>query len=88
MPIVIATWKTFVRVDVRFPSYDNFNSSAGLMGSFVGGKKVGRDKVTLFDNIDEFGKEWQVLETEPMLFHNVDGPQKPQQLCVTPSNDQ
>merc|ERR1719491_470143 len=32
-----------------------------------------------------FGQEWQVLSTEQNLFHNIEGPQHPQQ-CDIPSN--
>lgn len=40
--------------------------------------------MTNFTDTDAFGKEWQVLASEPMLFHSVEGVQSPQH-CVMPS---
>jgi hypothetical protein len=38
---------------------------------------LGRDGVTVFNDYNAFGMEWQVRDEEPMLFHNVEGPQYP-----------
>ena len=46
-----------------------FSTSAGMMGAFSTGEKLGRDGVTIIDDTDEFGQEWQVLPTESKLFH-------------------
>ena len=46
---------------------------------------MGRDGKTIFTDTDEFGKEWQVLSTEPMLFHNVSGVQHPE-VCAMPQS--
>jgi hypothetical protein len=75
--IVIKTFKKFVRVSFVGATQQSFGTSRGLLGSFGSGKMMGRDNVTVFENTDEFGQEWQVLTYEDMLFHNVEGPQAP-----------
>lgn len=32
-----------------------------------------------------FGQEWQVLPGGPKLFHELSGPQAPEQKCILPS---
>ena len=80
-------YKRFVSVDVRAVNLDQFAGTPGLMGSYPSGHKLARDGVTLMDDSDIFGKEWQVLATEPILFHSLEGPQHPQE-CAMPSNSQ
>ena len=82
---MFVTWKDFVRVEVKGASTKNFGGSLGLMGSFdERGMKLGRDEVTVFDDINEFGMEWQVLAWEAKLFHKADGPQHPA-MCEMPT---
>lgn len=81
--IVIRTFKELVRVDIVDPSIESFGKSEGMIGSFPMGEKLGRDQQTLFDDDVEFGKEWQVLADEDMLFHNVEGVQAPEP-CAMP----
>ena len=54
------------------------------MGAFPMDEKKTRDNNTIFENADHFGQEWQVLPTEPKLFHDVEGPQAPE-ACAIPS---
>merc|ERR1712151_133719 len=82
--IVFKTWNNFVRVDVINPTYENFKHSVGLMGTFEESAKMGRDNTTVIDDLNLFGQEWQVLPSEPKLFHNLDGPQAPAK-CEIPS---
>jgi len=82
--IVFGTWRDFVRIDLKGASSKNFHGSLGLMGSFEEGVKLGRDGVTVFDDIEKFGMEWQVLASEASLFHEVDGPQHPAR-CEIPT---
>lgn len=81
--IEFKVWKTFVRVNIHNADAIDFNGSLGLLGSFEEGKKVARDKVSVIDDINEFGQEWQVLATEPNLFHSIEGPQF--NKCYIPS---
>jgi hypothetical protein len=56
------------------------------MGSFDNkGAKVGRDGVTSYENVIEFGMDWQVPASEAKLFHNEEGPQQPEK-CYIPSS--
>lgn len=80
----IETFKDFVRVNIKAKSKEQFQDSVGLLGSFPEGKLVARDGVTeLEGDADRFGKEWQVLASEPMLFAEVEGPQHPLE-CTMP----
>ena len=82
------TYKAWVAVNVRANhKVNNFNGAAGLMGSYPSGILVGRDGVTLFDeDTNAFGKEWQVNQSEPMLFHKKEGVQHPTS-CQMPTMD-
>jgi len=82
--IVIKTWNSFVSIMIENAKHKNFGGSVGLMGSFPEGLKIGRDN-SIIEDTNAFGQEWQVLFTEQNLFHNIEGPQHPQQ-CDIPSN--
>ena len=45
---------------------------------------VGRDHMTVFTDANQMGREWQVTDTEPMLFNNIRAPQFPE-TCILPS---
>merc|ERR1711862_1024796 len=49
------------------------------------GKTLGRDGSTAMDDFTEFGDEWQVLPSEPRLFHEFENPQFPE-LCIKPED--
>jgi len=83
--IVISTWNAFVRINFDNAKSKHFEGSEGLMGSFSRGLKLARDKSTILEDLDVFGQEWQVLQSEPKLFHSVKGPQYPIQ-CEIPSS--
>ena len=82
--VVFKAVKDFMRVDIENPTEEAFGSSVGLMGSFSEGKMLARDGVTILEDANDFGQEWQVLLTEPMLFHNVEGVQHPE-ACAMPT---
>jgi len=84
--IVIKTWNSFVSVHFENPKSEHFEDSTGLMGSFPDGVWLARDNVTIFDDANRLGQEWQVMETETKLFHQVQGPQQPLKKCEIPSN--
>ena len=75
--------QTRVSVNVKATTTDKFQGSIGLMGSYPEGKKVPRNGVTVMEDVIEFGKEWQVLVSEPMLFRSIEGVQHPQ-ICAMP----
>ena len=69
-------------MDVKGSS-DTFRGSRGLMGLYGSGARLGRQGEEAIEDLIAFGMEWQVLPSEDMLFHNVEGPQAPIQ-CVLP----
>jgi hypothetical protein len=81
--IKVKTHKDFVAVLVEQGKTQNFYNSHGLMGNFRTGEMLARDG-TVMDNWNEYGQEWQVLDTEPSLFHTVRFPQYPTQ-CKMPT---
>ena len=64
---------------------DDIHTSGGLMGEFTTGRTVGRDGITEFEDMEEFGKDWQVQPHEDMLFLTSRAPQLPDQACVMPT---
>jgi len=83
--IVFKTWKDFVRVDVVNPRDEDFTGSLGLMGSYPDGKSAGRfNPSSSMKDKNVFGQEWQVLPSDPKLFHSIEGPQYPAR-CELPS---
>jgi len=84
--IVIKTWNSFVSIHFENPKSEHFKDSTGLMGSFPDGVWLSRDNVIIFDDANTFGQEWQVMEVETKLFHQVQGPQQPLKKCEIPSN--
>ena len=72
--IGINIYKDFVSVDVNVESnaLANFGGSVGMMGSFPDGQMLARNGTVMTD-ANAFGKEWQVLATEDMLFHSTKG---------------
>lgn len=79
--ITMTTFKDFVNIHIHAQDLEN---SAGLMGDYKTGASVGRDRSTLFEDPVAFGQEWQVLETEPMLFAAARAPQAPLEKCRMP----
>lgn len=80
--VLFRTFKDFVSVEVDRANYNNFAGSLGMMGNFHG-EKIARDGRTVVNDSNAFGLEWQVLPSEPMLFHNVEGIQSPEK-CLLP----
>ena len=74
--ISFETYKDFVRVNVKDKSGTSFIGSNGLMGSYPRGEMIARDGSVMNDHT-QFGQNWQVLESEPKLFHNEEGVQHP-----------
>jgi hypothetical protein len=54
-----------------------FENSVGLLGNFPTGSMLARDGVTVIDDPDTFGEEWQVRDTESHLFQTDRYPQYP-----------
>jgi len=68
---------------------DLFKGSLGLLGEWGTGRKLARDGSTVIDvpdasNASEFALEWQVRDTEPMIFQESRFPQFPT-TCAPPA---
>jgi hypothetical protein len=53
------------------------------MGDFGKGRKFARDSKTVLDDMNAFGQEWQVLDTDPTLFQTARFPQYPQKCTMS-----
>jgi len=84
--IVIKTWNAMVSVHFNHVSSGRFGKSVGMMGAFPTGSKLGRDGITNVDDFNKFGQEWQVLQTEPKLFHEVGDVPQPPSKCEIPTS--
>ena len=83
----MATYREFVKVDFVNASEESFGNSVGMLGDFSSGKTLARDGTTELHDYTTLGREWQVLPTEDMLFHQVEQPQFPKQ-CIEPEDPQ
>jgi hypothetical protein len=80
----IKVYNEFVSVLMRDVQAEDFHDSVGLMGSFQDGQLVGRNGSTIFQDAYEFGFEWQVRDTDSMLFQEARFPQFPAK-CTMPA---
>ena len=64
---------------------DILDGSRGLLGEYTTGKRLARDGVTEMngDDATEYALEWQVRDTEPVLFSDARVPQYPA-TCIPP----
>jgi len=75
--IVISNLKDLVSVKINHASRQYFGNAVGLLGNFHG-TMLARDGVTdLHDDSNAMGQEWQVRDTDPMLFRSARAPQFP-----------
>jgi len=78
----------FPAVVVSGGSTDLFKGSLGLLGEWETGRTLGRDGLTEIQvskyEATEFALEWQVRDTEPMLFQESRFPQFPT-VCTPPA---
>lgn len=75
--------KNFISVSVSGHGHD-FGQSVGLLGDYYTGEALGRDG-RVMEDFEEFGMEWQVAQSEPMLFQQARAPQLPYAKCVMPT---
>jgi hypothetical protein len=83
--LIISTYKEFVRVSFKNADEAAFGNAVGLMGDFKTGKTLARDGETVLDDFSELGNEWQVMPSEPKLFHEIDHPHFPEK-CIEPED--
>ena len=82
--ITVELFKEFVRVRFNGDEFV-FGNTVGLLGDYKSGKTLARDGATVMHDFTEFGDEWQVLPSEPKLFHEVAHPQFPE-ICLKPED--
>lgn len=82
--IKLKTYKYFVSVLVEQGQQTHFADSVGLMGDFEYGLKLARDGKSVLEDANAFGQEWQVLDTDPILFQTLCLPQYPQRCTLLP----
>jgi von Willebrand factor type D domain len=75
-------WKHMISVEAGI----HLNDTEGMLGVWGQKGMVGRDRETTATDANDMGFQWQVQDTEPMLFHDIQMPQFPQQ-CMLPSVD-
>lgn len=80
----IKTWKEFVGVRVLGATEEAFADSVGITGDFRSGHTYARDGMTVIDDFNQLGQEWQVLPSDGRFFHQQDRrPQFPEH-CMLP----
>jgi von Willebrand factor type D domain len=80
--IQIANFLTMLSVSVTAILTD----ASGMLGTSYLKGMIGRGGESIVgDNPNEMGAQWQVIDVEPMLFHNIRAPQFPE-ACVLPVN--
>lgn len=73
-----------LQISVAAKNNTSFSESVGIMGHFNKLGYVARDGITTLADPNQFGQEWQVRSSEPMLFQERRAPQNPEQ-CTLPS---
>lgn len=81
--VTISAFKGFVNVQVSSPAPDH--NFAGLMGTSGRSGMVDREGGQLTDPLT-MGSSWQVRDTDPMIFHTIEGPQYPEPCNLPEKN--
>jgi hypothetical protein len=83
--LFIKSFKEFLYIELEGTRTSDFAGTDGIFGSYESGHMVARDRETIISDPNAFGQEWQVRDTDPQLFHLLDGPQYPQR-CRMPAH--
>ncbi|CAB9529452.1 expressed unknown protein [Seminavis robusta] len=81
--IILRAFKDMVTVKIDNAKKERFHGSSGMMGEFETGHVLARDGITRVEDPIAIANEWQIRDTEPMLFNTVNGPQYPE-ACAMP----
>ena len=81
--IVFKFYKQFLTIDISGHAND-FSDSVGLLGEYQSGAMIDRDGSEMYD-FTEFGFEWQVQPTDPIIFLDQREPQLPFESCRMPT---
>lgn len=80
--IRISSFKDMLSLNVDALLHDTY----GMLGITGKDGMIGRDLETVIDNSNIMGAQWQVNNTEPMLFREIRAPQYPEN-CFLPKVD-
>ncbi|CAJ1928783.1 unnamed protein product [Cylindrotheca closterium] len=83
--IEIKNFNEFVGVKIIGATEESFGNAVGITGDFKTGNTYARDGITLLNDFNELGMEWQVLPSDGKLFHEMARPQFPE-LCYLPED--
>lgn len=81
--IIFKFYKQYLTISVS-GSQNDFGDSDGLMGEYGSGEMISRDGNVISD-FSQFGFEWQVNPTDPLLFTDTRQPQLPFEACRMPT---
>ncbi len=73
-----------IKVSVTANDKNKFHDTVGIMGHFDKPGFLARDGNHKITDFNQFGQEWQVLQSEPMIFNERRAPQHPEQ-CTLPT---
>jgi len=76
--VEFANWAGFLHIEVN----GVFDDSLGLLGNRWDCGMAGRDG-KLINDVDEYGQDWQVLDSDPQIFRTSRYPQHPKR-CILP----
>ncbi|CAJ1959563.1 unnamed protein product [Cylindrotheca closterium] len=78
--ITIDVINEFIRFNLNGDAFV-FGNSVGLLGDYKTGKTLARDGATELQGFEDLVDEWQVIPSEPKLFHQLAHPQFPDK-CI------
>ena len=83
--IIVKVFKDMVSVKLHGAKPERFHGSMGMLGAYDSeGMMIARDGATILDDHNMFAAEWQIRDSEPMLFQTARAPQFPQ-ACQLPT---
>ena len=86
--LVIKTFKDMVSVKLHGAKPDRFHGSQGMLGAYdSNGLMLARDGATILEDGNAFAAEWQIRDSEPMVFQTARAPQFPE-ACQLPTMTQ
>ena len=86
--IVVKTFKDMVSVKLHGAKPERFHGSQGMLGAYDSqGMMLARDGATILEDGNAFAAEWQIRDSDPMMFQTARDPQFPQ-ACQLPTTTQ
>jgi len=76
--ILITQKRGVIKVGVTANDKNKFHNTVGIIGHFNQPGFLARDGIHKMTDFNQFGQEWQVLQSEPMIFNERRAPQHPE----------